>query len=328
MSSSASRVLTVPAHAAGLRADRFLAAQLQLPAGLLHKLLRKGAISRIDASSSSRGATIRCADRVHEGMQLRISDAVQCTVRGPDPPVAGPPAAAAPIPVLFENDALAVLHKPAGLACQGGSKLDCSVDQLLGAAYGPHAYRLVHRLDRHATGALVVAKSRLATAALAQAFRENRVLKSYVAALHGTPTPLRGTIDAALLDTGSRVETSVAPNAKPATTRYRVLRANSQLSLVALRTLSGRKHQIRVHCAQVLGCAILGDAKYGAGLAHPFAPAPPGLFLHLARLSVPDVDCAGNIRGSGTLTVSAPFPPFWEPTLTALHMPFSKIGAA
>ncbi|KAJ2771850.1 hypothetical protein IWQ57_002025 [Coemansia nantahalensis] len=318
------RLLLVPAHAAGLRVDRFLAAHLQVPAGLLHKLLRKGAISRVGADG--RGQTIQGADRVHEGMELRISDAVQPSAkraRVPDAPAASTAAVAAPIPVLFENDALAVLHKPAGLACQGGSKLDSSVDQLLGAAYGPQTYRLVHRLDRHATGALVVAKSRLAAAALAQAFREHRVAKSYVAALHGTPAPPRGAIDAALLNTGSSVVASTASGAKPAATYYRVLRASPPASLVALRTLSGRKHQIRVHCAQVLGCPILGDAKYGAGHTCPLTPAPPGLFLHLARISVPDVDCSGNTSGSSTVTVSAPFPPFWEPVLSELHMPFS-----
>ncbi|KAJ2777517.1 hypothetical protein H4R18_005121 [Coemansia javaensis] len=302
----------MPWKAAGMRADRFVSEQLRVPAGLLYRLLRKGAIARL--GEDGRAGRMRGSDRVQPGMRLRVPEDV---VSGEARPTKGHAAKLEPLPVLFENEALAVLQKPAGLACQGGTGINSAVDQALGGQ------RLVHRLDRGATGALVVAKTRLAAAALARAFHDRRVAKSYVAALQGVPDPPAGTVTQPLANTGDRVVASVCPGAKPAETRYRVLSAGSidgaPACIVALRTLSGRKHQIRVHCAQVLGCPILGDAKYGGASS----PGPPRIHLHLSKVSVPDVGADGQERG-GTITVRAPFPQFWGPTLRALGVAFAE----
>ncbi|KAJ2840842.1 hypothetical protein FBU31_000069 [Coemansia sp. 'formosensis'] len=332
------RLLTVPGHAAGLRVDRFVLAQVSIPPPLLFKLLRKRAITQADAEG--RSTRMQGSDRVHEGMQIQIpsnlvtsgsdqdhkqSDSATLTQRQDF--------ATQRLPMLFKNDALAVLQKPAGLSCQGGTGVKYSVDEML-ADLDPNeatAYRLVHRLDRDTTGALVVARSRLAAAALTAAFRDRAVDKRYIALVQGIPEERQGTISRPLINTGTMTcvltpsdDERRAEMAKPAVTKYRVLRTGKlgqrDVAIVELDILTGRKHQIRAHCAQVLGCPVFGDAKY----APANEPGNGSMYLHLFEISVPDVDVTGNIRAgsqTGKISVKAPFPVSWSPI-------FKKLGVA
>ncbi|KAJ1817499.1 hypothetical protein LPJ60_004810 [Coemansia sp. RSA 2675] len=306
------RLLTVPSHAAGLRADRFLLAQVSIPPPLLFKLLRKRAITQVLPEGQSQ--RLQGSDRVQAGMQIHIpSDLVtSSTEKSPDQSQHRQSFAAQRLPMLFENDALAVLQKPQGLACQGGTNVKYSIDDMLGDL-SPD-YRLVHRLDRDTTGALVVAKSRLAAAALTAAFRDRAVSKRYIALLQGVPEETHGTISRPLLNTGTMTTVISATDderraqmAKPAVTKYRVLRSgalgNKEVSIVELDILTGRKHQIRAHCAQALGCPVFGDHKYSSA-----EPTSDSMYLHLFEISVP-------------VTVKAPFPASWAPVFKKLNVP-------
>ncbi|EFN57314.1 hypothetical protein CHLNCDRAFT_12398, partial [Chlorella variabilis] len=188
--------------------------------------------------------------------------------------------------LLHSDPDLLAVCKPAGLACQGGSGVAHSVDSVMAAAFahlpGPasHHLRLVHRLDRQTTGALLLARGPDAAAWLAAAFRESSggsggsgrgdsssgasIQKQYwavVALPEGGGAhrlPAAGAIS--LPVPGGR---GGAAAAQPALTRYRVLHRGGGLAWLELAPATGRKHQLRLHCAQGLGAAILGDGRYG-----------------------------------------------------------------
>ncbi|KAJ2847847.1 hypothetical protein IWW36_003639 [Coemansia brasiliensis] len=195
------------------------------------------------------------------------------------------------LPVIYATESLAVFQKPAGLACQGGTGVKYSVDSLLGSVDEFAEYKLVHRLDRGTSGALVVAKSRLAAVALTKAFHNHTVAKKYIAVLEGIPQYMQGTVRNPLLYTGTKTiaitafssEREIAA-AKSAITKYKVLKTGTigeaPVSIVSVEILSGRKHQIRAHCAQIIGCPVYGDKKYG-GTANSM------LCLHCAEITIP-----------------------------------------
>ncbi|KAJ2643270.1 hypothetical protein GGF44_001249 [Coemansia sp. RSA 1694] len=330
------RLLTVPGHAAGLRVDRYILSQVSIPSPLLYRLLRKRAIEQV----GEKGCTVRMqgSDRVHEGMRIHIpSDLVTSTLdigsKADDCKESEATLlkkrrdfAKQRLPMLFENDAMAILQKPAGLSCQGGTGVRYSIDEMLADLDATEAtgYRLVHRLDRDTTGALVVARSRLAAAALTAAFRDRAVSKRYIALLQGIPEDKQGTINRPLINSGTMTSV-VSPAdderrvqlAKPATTSYRVMRTGRlgqlDVAIVELDILTGRKHQIRAHCAQVLGCPVFGDHKYSSSSSS--SSANDSMYLHLFEITVPDVDAMGRIRASsssGKISVKAPFPPSWS----------------
>jgi 23S rRNA pseudouridine955/2504/2580 synthase len=207
--------------------------------------------------------------------------------------------------ILHEDEALIALNKPPGLAVQGGSKTTRHLDGMLEALAGKgEKPRLVHRLDRDTGGVLVVARSASVAAKLAKAFQRHEVEKLYWALVAGLPPLPEGVIDQPLAKAPSRggpdfelVQTGVA-GAQKATTRYRTMaRAGKIAAWLALQPLSGRTHQLRVHC-QAMACPILGDPKYGGPAARP-AGAPKGLMLHARELDLPHPD-------GGRLTLKAP----------------------
>ncbi|KAJ2742980.1 hypothetical protein GGI20_004086 [Coemansia sp. BCRC 34301] len=314
-----SRVLTVPSHAAGQRADRYIQSQINIPASLVYRLLRKRAITEQTTNGRLQGS-----DRVHVGMRIQIPSSLETPSEtkseATDEATSRKRALATKrLRKLFENDAVAVLLKPAGLACQGGTGVRHSVDTMLGDLDSTGGYRLVHRLDRDTTGALVVARTRLAAASLGAAFRDRTVTKRYIALLLGIPGEPRGVITNPLINTGATTRVASNDKAKPATTTYRVLCTGQMdgddVAIVEVGILTGRKHQIRAHCAHVLKCPVYGDNKYSTQCGP--------MFLHLFEITVPDVDAMGNVRdgnASGTISVRAPFPATWIPVFKALDV--------
>jgi 23S rRNA pseudouridine955/2504/2580 synthase len=176
----------------------------------------------------------------------------------------------------------------------------------------PDRPRLVHRLDRDTAGVLVVARTAGVAARLAAAFRTRAVEKTYWAVVAGRPVPVEGRIDLPLArhdprlrgegPGGARVGAAGAadPAAAQAITDYRTLdHAGRRLAWLELTPLTGRTHQLRVHCL-ALGAPILGDTAYG-GEAARLAGFAEGLHLHARRLVLPHPE-------GGTLSVEAPLP--------------------
>jgi 23S rRNA pseudouridine955/2504/2580 synthase len=209
--------------------------------------------------------------------------------------------------VLYRDDDMIVLDKPAGLAVQGGSgthrHLDAMLDALrFGADEKP---RLVHRLDRDTSGVLVLARHRAAARSLTQAFRARTTRKIYLAVTVGVPRPRRGRIDLALGKAGGRGREKMVgdtDDARTAVTLYAVMDAAAQrAALVTLMPLTGRTHQLRAHMAAI-GTPILGDGKYGGreSIIAGFG-LQKRLHLHACRLTIPKP--SGDV-----LTVAAPLP--------------------
>ena len=178
--------------------------------------------------------------------------------------------------VIYEDETLLVLNKPSGIAVQGGTNTTRHIDGML-SAFGKDEKRprLVHRLDRDTSGVLVLAKTRKAASHLGFAFQKHQVIKEYWSLVVGAPLPREGTIDLPIakkmikLKDGEqeRVVPAKDDDAKKAITDFTTVDdAAGAASFVALRPLTGRTHQIRVHCA-ALGTPVVGDRKYGGANA-------------------------------------------------------------
>jgi len=213
---------------------------------------------------------------------------------------------------LFEDKEVLVLNKPMGLAVQGGSGTVRHVDGMLDALRDRAGQRprLVHRLDKDTSGVLLVAKTRLAAAALAKTFRSRAARKTYWALVVGVPKPPQGRVSTYLAKGGGpegelmRIARHGEKEASHAVTYYAVVDQAAQLlSWLSLKPVTGRTHQLRAHC-QIIGHPIVGDAKY---FEKENWQLPGGLQnrLHLLarRLVIP------HPSGKGTIDVTAPLPP-------------------
>lgn len=228
--------------------------------------------------------------------------------------------------VLYEDAAVLVLDKPAGLSSQGGRIAAHTLDDLLWAfAKREHARpRLIHRLDRDTSGVILTGKTKPAAAFLGKALMARRFRKTYLAVLAAAPEPKGGVIDVALRRDSIGREVSMKPcaadhpDAETALTRYRTLAHNGVAALVELSPETGRMHQLRAHLASI-GRPILGDARYGGALALGGEPVPR-LMLHAARLRFPHPD-------GGDKTVEAPIPADMAALMTAAGLPEQTASA-
>ncbi|CAH9100317.1 unnamed protein product, partial [Cuscuta europaea] len=191
---------------------------------------------------------------------------------------------------LYKDPSILVLNKPPGMAVQGGVGIRRSLDELAARymRYGyPEPPRLVHRLDRDCSGILVMGRTQLSTTVLHAIFREKtfeasnadaettkrNLQKKYWALVIGCPRRAGGVISVPLgkvmLDNGKSDRITImdddhAQSAHSAVTEYRVIESSEKgYTWLELSPLTGRKHQLRVHCAEVLGTPILGDYRYG-----------------------------------------------------------------
>ncbi len=220
--------------------------------------------------------------------------------------------------ILYRDDHVIVLNKPHGIAVQGGPGITRSLDHMLDAfRFGHHERpRLVHRLDRDTSGVLLIARGASAASRLAAAFRDRDAEKTYWAIVAGLPIPMKGRIDAPLAKLpGARGErTRVAEygedEATYAITDYETLdHAGRKISWLGLYPVTGRTHQLRVHCAAI-GSPIIGDGKYGDKSAHPDGFDPR---LHLHARGIRIAHPAGGI-----LSVQAPLSEHMDATFRRL----------
>jgi tRNA pseudouridine32 synthase/23S rRNA pseudouridine746 synthase len=189
--------------------------------------------------------------------------------------------------VLYRDALMLIVDKPAGLAVHPGPKGGPNLEDLLdGLRFGlPRRPELAHRLDRDTSGCLVLGRHHRALRRLGRLFAAGRVDKTYWAVVEGAPPEEAGRID---LPLGRRNKErgwwmKVDPDGRPSITDYRVLGQGGGLTLLELRPLTGRTHQLRVHLA-ALGCPVRGDPIYGRARA---GSAAPPLHLHARAITVP-----------------------------------------
>jgi tRNA pseudouridine32 synthase/23S rRNA pseudouridine746 synthase len=193
--------------------------------------------------------------------------------------------------ILFQDAQAIVIDKPSGLPVdaprRGGDSIAARLHELkLGFSRPPVA---MHRLDQDTSGCLLLARTPRARALIAASFEQGRVGKTYLALVADPQGDLGegGTIDLPLAKVSSAEagwRMVGAPDGKPAQTRWRRLARRDGVALIAMHPLTGRTHQLRVHAAEGLGRAILGDPVYSGARDGAVAG---GMMLHAAGLSVP-----------------------------------------
>lgn len=307
------QTLEVAGDEADLRLDRWF--KRHYPAlghGRLEKLLRTGQV-RID------GKRAKANMRLTPGQQVRVpplgaerpaGGGSEATSRSR--PVSEADAAEMRAAVIYRDDDIIAINKPAGLSVQGGKGIARHVDGMLdalrfGAKERP---RLVHRLDRDTSGVLLLARSARAAAWLAAAFRRKETRKLYWALVVGVPKLEQGKIDLPLSKlprpAGERVVAD--EEGRRAVTYYQVMEtAGRRVAWLALMPVTGRTHQLRAHCA-AMGTPILGDGKYGGEAAFlPGDEVASRLHLHARAIEVPRPQ-------GGAVRIVAPLSPHMRAT--------------
>lgn len=196
--------------------------------------------------------------------------------------------------LLYRDGLMLVLNKPAGIAVHKGPKGGASLEDDFNALrFGlPRNPALAHRLDRETAGCLVLGRHRKALEKLGLLFKQGKIDKAYLAVVEGDPQEPQGFIDLPLgrLDATRGWWMKVDPKGSPAQTRWSVLGRGEidgcRVAWLELEPLTGRTHQLRVHCA-AMGWPIVGDSVYGSKPGAKAEQAPPTLQLLARRISIP-----------------------------------------
>ncbi len=287
----------------GLRLDRALARRLpQFSRTTLQGWLREGRIT-IDAKPVAATVLVRGGERVQFDL--------------PQPRSADVAAEDIPLHVIFEDETLIVIDKPAGLVVHPGA--GCAQGTLQNALlhHAPDLAPLarsgiVHRLDKDTSGALVVARTEAARLSLIGQLKTREMGREYEALVIGSP-PAKGTVDAPIgRDIRHRTRMSVRSGGRPARSDFTVVERLGPYSLVKVRLHSGRTHQIRVHMAH-LGFPLVGDETYGGGRTRHILARQA---LHARRLSL------RHPKTGELMTFEAPRPADFTQVLSALREEF------
>ena len=311
--------LVVDESEGGLRLDAWLARRLPE-----HSRARLRALIDAQAVTSDTGQPLKPALRVRQGLMVQVS------LPDPTPAVLEPEDIS--FGIIFEDQHLLVIDKPAGLVVHPGAGVTRGtlVNALLhhvrdlsgiGGVLRPG---IVHRLDKGTSGLLLVAKEDRTHRLLSRLFASRDIAKHYLAVVHGRPAPAAGKIDAAIArDPQRRQRMTVNRSAgRAAQTSYAVMELLDGAALVALQIHTGRTHQVRVHMAS-LGHPLIGDATYG-GRRTPASCSPaarsaiasfPRPALHAARLAF-----VHPLTGQ-PLDLTSPLPPDLIALLDFLRVP-------
>ena len=310
------RQFTVRAEDDGIRLDRWFKRHMpEASFAIVSRWARTGQL-RVDGARATPG------DRISEGQTLRVPPldiaAAKEAAKAPRPrPILTEDQISFAESLVIHRDAQAlVINKPPGLATQGGTKTHEHVDGLLDALMFERddRPRLVHRLDKDTSGALLLARTSRSAAHFAKSFSSRTARKVYWAIIMGVPSVEDGLIDLPLAKqpgTGGEKMHVDEKEGLPARTRYRVIeRAGNRACWVELQPHTGRTHQLRVHMAEI-GHPIVGDGKYGGKEAFLSGSISRKMHLHARRIRIDHPD-------GSPLDVKAEPPSHFAETLASL----------
>lgn len=261
--------LTVDPSQAGTRLDRWLAESLpDLSRSRLQALIEEGALT-------SQGGVVGSASR-----KVKAGETYELNVPAPEPAL--PAAQEIPLVIVYEDDDLIVIDKPAGMVVHPapGASDNTLVNALLhhcaGTLSGIGGVKrpgIVHRIDKDTSGLLVAAKNDRAHHGLARQFAKHSIERVYLALCWGAPLPRHGEVEGAIgRNPADRKKMAIVPGGKPALTYFKVISIfGDYASLVECRLATGRTHQIRVHMTSI-GHPLVGDQLYGKGNRKSTAP--------------------------------------------------------
>ena len=308
------RTFTVSDDDDGIRLDRWFKRNApDVSFNILSRWSRTGQL-KLNGKRATPG------DRIEAGQTIQVPPADATPARAPRPerkrePLTAEEAELVRDMVIYQDASAFVLNKPPGLATQGGTKTHHHLDRLLDGLSddADNRPKLVHRLDKDTSGALLVAKTARSAGHFSKSFSGRTARKVYWALIVGVPSGDEGLIDAPLAKqpgTGGEKMHISEEHGQPAKTRWRVIdRAGNRAAWVELQPLTGRTHQLRAHMAAI-GHPIVGDAKYGGAEAFLTGGISRKLHLHARRLRID--------APVGVIDVTADLPPHIAETLATL----------
>jgi len=267
------RVYSLVADRQGVRLDKYVVEKCpELSRAQAQKLIGSGYITVNDRPAKA-------------GLKLNIGDRLTVTIPPPPPSPLSPEHM--PLNILYEDDDLLVIDKPAGLTTHPapGHPSHTLLNAIL--SHFPHLAEIgdslrpgiVHRLDKDTSGVMLVAKNSRAQDNLIEQFRTRSITKTYLVLVRGHLTPERGVIEAPIgRDPRNRKRMAVVSKGREARTEYQVMKYLGDYTLLEVKPETGRTHQIRVHFAAI-GYSVVGDAVYGVKSPHLSRQ-----FVHASRL--------------------------------------------
>ncbi len=300
----------VPATGSSGRADKFVADASGISRAQVQRLISDGRVTRD-------GVLMRARDVLAPGSVVELDV--------PDPVAAKAAPEHIPLEVIYQDDDMLIVDKPAGLVTHPSPGHDTGtlVNALLGMTAedggslgtvgGIERAGIVHRLDRDTSGLLMVARTDAAQVALQAQLKARRVHKRYLALVSGSVTAQVGRIEAPIgRDPRDRLRVAIVPDGKEAITGYRVRERFALWTLLELELITGRTHQIRVHLSSI-GHPVAGDRLYSTGAVRRGPDGLERLFLHAWRLEL------ASPSGNGLIRAESPLPPALESVLERLR---------
>lgn len=267
-----------------VRLDRFLASRLNLTHSIICKLIRRRKIAVNGAKVKDSNVRVKEKDVVEinnilsvekpEQKEYFVSDKIVKNIKKR---------------IKYEDENLAIIDKPAGLATQSGGSLKYSLDEISRIIW-PNSAKIVHRLDKDTSGLIIIAKNRLTAMAISSAFQSGHVQKTYLAVLSPIPENKNGTITTNITNAETQGKMHKCKNTengegKLAITDYKIIKTdkNLNIALAEFSPKTGRTHQIRLHASSI-GCPIVGDFKY-----HGNCDLSKDLHLVAYKIDIPDI---------------------------------------
>ena len=270
---SSKKIIIVDKDSAGIRLDKFLKEQLAVPFSLIQREIRKKNI-KVNKKKSSSNYRLQETDQivvfreytadVDKNIDITIPESLKSKIKKS---------------IVFRNKNFIVINKWSGIACQRGSKINISIDDLIKfLATENDTPKLVHRLDKDTSGLLIVALNLNAARFFHKLLSTKKITKTYFAIVKNKPKKNKGIFNDRLSNTGKTLDAS---------TKYEVIKVlKNKLYFLKLQPSSGRKHQIRMHC-YLNQSPILGDKKY---YQYNKDANQKNLFLHAGQLNFVDQD--------------------------------------